>query len=145
MWEIKFQERSSKNHAIHKVNFMVIIKVNRLMLQNILQSEQELHIGILVKLPVRQYQFYEYWATRSRDMKVQRLATAPIFAETIKVWGAISPTPGLDIDRWPVGFFYSAGQFGPVDLALHWPEGASERKFGPQGCSFCAGPKYKSD
>ena len=34
---------------------------------------------------------------------------------------------------------------GPVDLALHWPEGASERKFGPQGCSFCAGPKGKSD
>ena len=27
MWEIKFQERSSKNHVIHKVNFMVITKV----------------------------------------------------------------------------------------------------------------------
>ena len=25
---IKFQERSSKNHVIHKVNFMVITKVN---------------------------------------------------------------------------------------------------------------------
>ena len=24
MWMIKFQERSSKNHVIHKVNFMVI-------------------------------------------------------------------------------------------------------------------------
>ena len=44
MWEIKFQERSSKNHVIHKVNFMVITKVERLMLPNILQSEQELHI-----------------------------------------------------------------------------------------------------
>ena len=44
MWVIKFQERSSKNHVIHKVNFMVITKVNRLMLPNILQSEQELHI-----------------------------------------------------------------------------------------------------
>ena len=44
MWEIKFQERSSKNHVIHKVNFMVITKVKRLMLPNILQSEQELHI-----------------------------------------------------------------------------------------------------
>ena len=44
MWEIKFQERSSKNHVIHKVNFMVITKVNRLLLPNILQSEQELHI-----------------------------------------------------------------------------------------------------
>ncbi len=43
-WEIKLQERSSKNHVIHKVNFMVITKVNRLMLPNILQSEQELHI-----------------------------------------------------------------------------------------------------
>ena len=51
----------------------------------------------------------------------------------------------LDIDPWPAGFFYLAGQFGPVDLALHWPKGASERKFGPQGCSFCAGPKCKSD
>ena len=49
--------------------------------------------------------------------------------------------------HWPLAprLFYSAGQFGPVDLALHWPEGASERKFGPQGCSFCAGPKCKSD
>ena len=65
MWEIKFQERSSKNHVIHKVNVMVITKVKRLMLPNILQSEQELHIfGILVK-PVLQYQFYEYWVTRS--------------------------------------------------------------------------------
>ena len=45
----------------------------------------------------------------------------------------------------PAAFFNSAGQFGPVDLALHWPEGASERTFGPQGCSFCAGPKCKSD
>ncbi len=44
MWEIKFQERSSKNRVIHKVNFMVIAKVERLMLPNILQSEQELHI-----------------------------------------------------------------------------------------------------
>ena len=26
-------------------------------------------------------------------MRVQRLATAPVFAETLKVWGAISPTP----------------------------------------------------
>ncbi len=43
MWEIKFQERSSKNHVIHKVNFMVITKVERLMLPNILQSVQELH------------------------------------------------------------------------------------------------------
>ena len=43
MWEIKFQERSSKNHVIHKVNFMAITKVNRLMLPNILQSEHELH------------------------------------------------------------------------------------------------------
>ena len=40
MWEIKFQESSSKNHVIHKVNFMVITKVERLMLPNILQSEQ---------------------------------------------------------------------------------------------------------
>ena len=39
MWMIKFQERSSKNHVIHKVNFMVITKVKRLMLPNILQSE----------------------------------------------------------------------------------------------------------
>ena len=78
MWEIKFQERSSKNHVIHKVNFMVITKVKRLMLPNILQSEQELHnyiIGILVELPVHQYQFYEYWVTFSFDMRVQRLAT----------------------------------------------------------------------
>ena len=44
IWEIKFQERSSKNHVIHKVNFMVITKVERLMLPNIIQSEQELHI-----------------------------------------------------------------------------------------------------
>ena len=44
MWEIKFQERLSKNHVIHKVNFMVITKVKRFMLQNIIQSEQELHI-----------------------------------------------------------------------------------------------------
>ena len=41
MWEIKFQERSSKNHVIHKVNFMVITKVIKLMLPNIVQSEQE--------------------------------------------------------------------------------------------------------
>ena len=41
MWMIKFQERSSKNHVIHKVNFMVITKVIRLMLPNIVQSEQE--------------------------------------------------------------------------------------------------------
>ena len=34
----------SKNHVIHKVNFMVLRKVKRLMLPNILQSEQELHI-----------------------------------------------------------------------------------------------------
>ena len=47
MWEITFQERSSKNHVIHKVNFMVITKVERLMLPNILQSEQELHIGLM--------------------------------------------------------------------------------------------------
>ena len=40
MWEIKFQERSSKNPVIHKVNFMVITKVERLMLPNILKSEQ---------------------------------------------------------------------------------------------------------
>ena len=58
---------------------------------------------------------------------------------------SMSPLAGLDIDRWPGGFFYSAGQFGLVDLALHWPEGASERTFGPQGSSFCAGPKCKSD
>ena len=44
MWVIKFQERSSRNHVIHKVNFMVITKVKRLMLPNILQSEQEWHI-----------------------------------------------------------------------------------------------------
>ena len=44
MWETKFQERSSKNHVIHKVNFMVITKVKRLVLPNMLQSEQELHI-----------------------------------------------------------------------------------------------------
>ena len=44
MWEIKFQERSSKNRVIHKVNVMVITKVERLMLPNILQSEQVLHI-----------------------------------------------------------------------------------------------------
>ena len=43
MWEIKFLERSSKNHLIHKVNFMVITKVKRLMLPNILQSETEFH------------------------------------------------------------------------------------------------------
>ena len=36
---IKFQERSSKNHMIHKVNFMVITKVIRLMFPNIVQSE----------------------------------------------------------------------------------------------------------
>ena len=41
MWMIKFQERSSKNHVIHKVNFMVITKVIRLMLPNIVQSEHE--------------------------------------------------------------------------------------------------------
>ena len=41
MWMIKFQERSSKNHMIHKVNFMVITKVIRLMFPNIVQSEQE--------------------------------------------------------------------------------------------------------
>ena len=41
MGMIKFQERSYKNHVIHKVNFMVITKVKRLMLLNILQSEQE--------------------------------------------------------------------------------------------------------
>ena len=44
MWEIKFQERSSKNHVIHKVSFMVVTKVKRLMLPNIIQSVQELHI-----------------------------------------------------------------------------------------------------
>ena len=44
MCEIKFQERSSKNRVIHKVYFMVITKVERLMLPNILQSEQVLHI-----------------------------------------------------------------------------------------------------
>ena len=26
-------------------------------------------------------------------MRVQRLATAPVFAEILKVWGAISPVP----------------------------------------------------
>ena len=41
MWMIKFQERSSKNHVIHKVNFMVITKVIRLMFPNIVQSGQE--------------------------------------------------------------------------------------------------------
>ncbi len=48
MWEIKFKERSFLNyllnHVIYKVNFMVITRVKRLMLPNILQSEQELHI-----------------------------------------------------------------------------------------------------
>ena len=86
MWMIKFQERSYKNHVIHKVNVMVITKVKRLMLPNIL------HLNwILVKLPVNQYQFNEYWVTRSWDMRVQRLATAPVFAEILEVWGAISP------------------------------------------------------
>ena len=35
-------------------------------------------------------------------MRVQRLATAPVFAETLKVWGAISPTPlvRLDLVLW---------------------------------------------
>ena len=41
MLMIKFQERSSRNHVIHKVNFMVKTKVKRLMLQNIVQSEKE--------------------------------------------------------------------------------------------------------
>ena len=41
MWINKFQERSSKIHVIHKVNFMVITKVIRLMLPKIVQSEQE--------------------------------------------------------------------------------------------------------
>ena len=41
MWMIKFKERSSKNHVIHKVNFMVITKVIRLMFPNIVQSGQE--------------------------------------------------------------------------------------------------------
>ena len=36
-----FQERSSEKHVIHKVNFIVITKVIRLMLPNIVQSEQE--------------------------------------------------------------------------------------------------------
>ena len=36
---------------------------------------------------------HEYWATHSWDMRVQRLATVPVFAEIVKVWGAISPTP----------------------------------------------------
>ena len=44
MWMMKSQEKSSKNHVIHKVNFMVITKVIRLMLPNIVQSEQEWHI-----------------------------------------------------------------------------------------------------
>ena len=92
MWMIKFQERSSKNHVIHKVNFMVITKVIRLMLPNILQSEHDI-FGILVKLPVHQYQFYEYWVTHSGDMRFQRLATAPVFAEILKVCGALSSKP----------------------------------------------------
>ena len=40
---------------------------------------------------------------------------------------------GLDIDRWPGGFFYLAGQFGPVDLALHWPEGPVSVRSGHMG------------
>ena len=100
MWEITFQERSSKNNVIHKFNAMVITKVNRLMLQKILQSEQELHIwnSILVRLPVHQYQFYEYCVTRSCDMRIQRLATVPVFAKTIKVGGAYLPHHWSD---WP--------------------------------------------
>ena len=38
-------------------------------------------------------------------MRVQGLATVPVFAETLKVWGAISPTPPdwpkiLDLVLW---------------------------------------------
>ena len=51
---------------------------------------------------------------------------------------------GLDIHCWPGGFSHSAGQFGPVDLAVRWPEGASGHKFGLQGCSFCVGPNFQS-
>ena len=64
MWMIKFQERSSKNQVIHKVNFMVITKV-RLMLPTLSNLNKNDIFGILVKLPVHQYQFYEYWVTHS--------------------------------------------------------------------------------
>ena len=63
------------------------------------------------------------------------------------MWSIVDTTDlftGLDIDRWPDVFFHSAGQFGPVDLAVRWLEEASERKVGPQGCSFCTGPNFRS-
>ena len=64
--------------------------------------------GILVKLSVHQYQFYDYWVTRSLDMTVQRLATEPVFAKTLKVWGGhISNTTGpigLKFWIWCCGF-----------------------------------------
>ena len=56
---IKFQEGSFKNHVIHKVNFMVITFSNL--------NKNDI-FGILVKLPVHQYQFYEYWVTHSSDL-----------------------------------------------------------------------------
>ena len=46
---------------------------------------------------------------------------------------------GLDIDRWPDRFFHLLWPVGPVALAVHWPERASDRQFGPQGvCSALA-------
>ena len=42
-------------------------------------------------------------------------------------------TPGLDIDRWPDRFFHLLWPVGPVALAVHWPERASDRQFRPQG------------
>ena len=49
------------------------------------------------------------------------------------------PFTGLDIDRWPDRFFHLLWPVGPVALAVHWPERASDRQFGPQGvCSALA-------
>ena len=62
---IKFQERSSKNHVIHKVNVMVITKVIRLIFPKLSHLNKNDIFGILVKLPVHQYQLYEYWVTHS--------------------------------------------------------------------------------
>ena len=47
---IKFQERSLRN-VLHKVNFVT-------------KGRERDIFGILVKF-VHQYQFYEYWVTRS--------------------------------------------------------------------------------
>ena len=95
MWEIKFQERSSKNHVIHKVNFMITTKVKRLMLPNILQSEQEWHLESLLNCLSINIRFMnigslfpKIWG-RNEGSKVGNRAR---FCRNSQSLGAISPT-----------------------------------------------------